>query len=200
MGCCSNRRARSMRPVLLMRLVRRMLFIHHLRPYDPSGVLLSLHEALFRVHCASISALVRGTSVESILASAFCFRMRRCNPSSRVDYFRAPSVFRGGFFVFVGDVGRGICGGRWLFWGCGRGIAERTEFSLRSGIMLLGGICRVYFELSGDSAFSCPCFERGAKVCMNRRKERLWCIHRPKKESGFRERCFSEARLFFSKF
>ena len=163
MGCCSNRRARSMRPVLLMRLVRRMLFIHHLRPYDPSGVLLSLHGALFRVHCAPISALVRGTSVESILASPFCFRMRRCNPSSRVDYFRAPSVFRGGCLVFVGEVGRGSCGGRWVFWGCGWGLAERTEFSLRSGIMLLGGYAGSILSFRGILRSVAPVLSGGRR-------------------------------------
>ena len=48
-------------------------------------------------------------------------------------------------------------------------LGVRAWYCGKNGILsevwnnALGGICRVYFELPGDSALSCPCFERGRK-------------------------------------
>ena len=80
--------------MLLMRLVRRMLFIHHLRPYGPSGVLLSLHEALFRVHCAPISALVRGHLWNPGVSVLF--------PNEKVQFFFPGRLFPCPFGFSVG--------------------------------------------------------------------------------------------------
>lgn len=74
--------------------------------------------------------------------------------------------FRGGFFLFVGDAGRGICGGRWLFWGTGVGLRKNGILSeiwnnapggYAGSILSFRGILRSAPPvLSGGRRCACP--------------------------------------------